>query len=116
MLNWIIDLSLRHRFLVIVGVAVLATVGVLSMRCIPIDAFPDTTPVQVQVNTDVPGLVATEVERLVTFPVELVLGGLPGLVEAFQERVGPGRTSAGGGGARAVGHGQPIGVRPFRRR
>ena len=81
MLLNIIAWSLENRFKVIGAALVVALIGAISLRGLTIDAFPDTTPVQVQVNTDVPGLVATEVERLVTFPVELVMGGLPGLVE-----------------------------------
>ena len=77
----VISWSLRHGTVVLAVTAAVALVGFLSLRALNIDAFPDTTPVQVQVNTDVPGLVATEVERLVTFPIELVMGGLPGLVE-----------------------------------
>jgi cobalt-zinc-cadmium resistance protein CzcA len=79
MLNWIIDLSLRHRFLVIVGVVALAAVGVFSMRYLAIDAFPDTTPVQVQINTVAPALGPEECEQRLTFPIEQAIGGLPGL-------------------------------------
>ena len=74
MLLNIIAWSLENRFKVIGAALVVALIGAISLRGLTIDAFPDTTPVQVQVNTDVPGLVATEVERLVTFPVELVMG------------------------------------------
>jgi heavy metal efflux system protein len=78
-LNWIIDFSLRHRFLVILIVAVLAAVGGLSLRQLDIDAFPDTTPVQVQINTVAPSLGPEEVEQRITFPIEQAIGGLPGL-------------------------------------
>ncbi len=81
MLIRIIAWSLEHRMIVAAATVAVAVAGFLSLGALNIDAFPDTTPVQVQVNTDVPGLVATEVERLVTFPIELVMGGLPGLVE-----------------------------------
>jgi cobalt-zinc-cadmium resistance protein CzcA len=81
MLTKIISWSLEHRFIVIAATFVMACAGVVSLNVLTIDAFPDTTPVQVQINTDVPGLVATEVERLVTFPIELLMGGLPGLTE-----------------------------------
>ncbi|SFJ35998.1 efflux RND transporter permease subunit [Planctomicrobium piriforme] len=81
MLIQIISWSLRNRAAVLLLTALVAVAGFISLQHLDIDAFPDTTPVQVQVNTDVPGLVATEVERLVTFPIELVMGGLPGLVE-----------------------------------
>jgi heavy metal efflux system protein len=78
-LTWVIDFSLRHRFLVIVATLALAAGGVLSMRFLDIDAFPDTTPVQVQVNTVAPALGPEEVEQQITFPIEQVLGGLPHL-------------------------------------
>ncbi len=79
MLNWIIDVSLRHRFFVIVAVLALAVTGALSMRYLDVDAFPDTTPVQVQVNTVTPSLGPDEVEQRITFPIEQSIGGLPGL-------------------------------------
>ncbi|HEY1380252.1 MAG TPA: efflux RND transporter permease subunit, partial [Gemmataceae bacterium] len=79
MLNWIIDLSLRHRFAVIVTALACAAVGAVSMLRLDIDAFPDTTPVQVQINTVAPALGPEEVEQQITFPVEQVLSGLPRL-------------------------------------
>src|SRR5438477_9674771 len=79
MLNWIIDVSLRHRFLVIVAALILAVGGALSMRYLDIDAFPDTTPVQVQINTVAPALGPEEVEQQITFPIEQVISGLPRL-------------------------------------
>src|ERR1700693_3311091 len=79
MLNWIIDLSLRHRFLVIVGVAALAVVGVFSMLSLDTDAFPDTPPVQVQINTVAPSLGPEECEQRITFPIEQAISGLRGL-------------------------------------
>jgi cobalt-zinc-cadmium resistance protein CzcA len=78
-LNWIIDFSLRHRLLVILVVLGLAVVGGFSLRQLDVDAFPDTTPVQVQVNTVAPSLGPEEVEQQITFPIEQVIGGLPGL-------------------------------------
>src|SRR5690349_9715833 len=79
MLNWIIDFSLRHRLLVIAAALALAAVGALSLRYLDIDAFPDTTPVQVQINTVAPALGPEEVEQRITFPIEQSIGGLPGL-------------------------------------
>jgi cobalt-zinc-cadmium resistance protein CzcA len=78
-LNWVIDFSLRHRFLVIAVVLALAAVGVFSLGHLDIDAFPDTTPVQIQVNTVAPSLSPEEIERQITFPVEQAISGLPGL-------------------------------------
>ena len=79
MLNWIIDFSLRHRLLVLLGVAFAAILGAVALRHLDIDAFPDTTPVQVQVNTVAPSLGPEEVEQRITFPIEQAIGGLPGL-------------------------------------
>ena len=79
MLNWIIDLSLRYRFVVLLCTAGLIVVGGLSLRYLDIDAFPDTTPVQVQINTVAPALGPEEVEQRITVAVEQALGGLPGL-------------------------------------
>src|SRR5471032_2940188 len=79
MLNGIIDFSLRHRFLVIVAALACAVAGGVSLRFLDIDAFPDTTPVQVQINTVAPSLGPEEVEQRLTFPVEQSLSGLPGL-------------------------------------
>ncbi len=79
MLNWIINWSLRHRLLVILGTLVFVAWGVYSMAHLPIDAFPDTTPVQVQINTVAPALSPEEIEQQITFPVEVAISGLPGL-------------------------------------
>ena len=79
MLNWIIDFSLRNRLVVLCAVAVVIGVGAFSLQYINIDAFPDTTPVMVQINTTAPALSPEEVERQITFPVEQVISGLPGL-------------------------------------
>ncbi len=81
MLTRIIDLSLRHRWVVLVGALALVVSGLLSFRALPMDAFPDSTPVQVQVNAVSPALTPLEVERQLTFPIEQALSGLPGLAE-----------------------------------
>jgi cobalt-zinc-cadmium resistance protein CzcA len=78
-LNWIIDFSLRHRLLVIAAALALVVGGVLSLRYLDIDAFPDTTPVQVQINTVAGALGPEDVEQQITFPIEQVLSGLPRL-------------------------------------
>src|SRR4051812_21810436 len=79
MLNWVIDFSLRHRLLVVLAVGGLAVLGALSLKYLDIDAFPDTTPIQVQINTIAPALGPEEVEQRITFPIEQAIGGLPGL-------------------------------------
>jgi cobalt-zinc-cadmium resistance protein CzcA len=79
-LNWVIDVSLRNRLLVVVGALLLfAGAGAVALFNLDIDAFPDTTPVQVQVNTTAPALGPAAVEQQITFPIEQALGGLPGL-------------------------------------
>jgi cobalt-zinc-cadmium resistance protein CzcA len=79
MLNAIIEWSLRNRLVVLAGAAMFVVLGALSLRYLGIDAFPDTTPVQVQVNTYAPSLTPEEVERQITFPIEQAISGLPGL-------------------------------------
>ncbi len=77
MLTAIIDLSLKYRWLVILVAIALAAAGVVSLRYLNVDAFPDTTPVQVQINTVVPALGPGEVEQQITFPIEQALNGVP---------------------------------------
>lgn len=81
MISQILEFSLRQRVLVVLGVALLAGVGLWSARELPIDAVPDITSPQVQVNTEVPALAPEEVEQRVTRPIEMELGGLPGVTE-----------------------------------
>ncbi len=81
MLNWIIGWSLRNRFIVIIVSLGFVIAGLQSLRHLPIDAFPDTTPVQVQINTVAPALGPVEIEQQVTFPVEQVISGLSRLTE-----------------------------------
>ncbi len=79
MLDSTIAWSLSHRLMILMGAALISFLGYLSLNSLNLDAFPDTTPVQVQINTVAQALVPEEVERQVTFPVEMALGGLPGL-------------------------------------
>ncbi|HMF13927.1 MAG TPA: CusA/CzcA family heavy metal efflux RND transporter, partial [Gemmataceae bacterium] len=79
MLNWVIDFSLRHRLGVILAVLACAAVGVFALSNLDVDAFPDTTPVQVQINTTAPALNPEEVEQQITFPIEQKIGGMPRL-------------------------------------
>jgi cobalt-zinc-cadmium resistance protein CzcA len=81
MLNALIEFSLKNRFVVLLLAAILVVIGVRAALRLPLDAFPDTTPVQVQINTVAPELAPEEVERQITFPVEFALGGLKGLEE-----------------------------------
>src|SRR3954454_5130179 len=79
MLSALIDFSLKNRFVLLLLTGILIVLGVRSAVRLPLDAFPDTTPVQVQVNTVAPELAPEEVERQISFPVEQALGGLKGL-------------------------------------
>ncbi len=79
MLKGIIEFSLNNRFLVVLAAVAFAALGAASVRRLDLDAFPDTTPVQVQINTVAPSLGPEEVEQQITFPVEQVLSGLPRL-------------------------------------
>lgn len=81
MLNRVIHWSVRHRVAVLIGGVVLAALGAYAFLRLPIDAFPDTTPVQVQVNTVASSLSPLEIERQITAPVEQAISGLPGLRE-----------------------------------
>jgi cobalt-zinc-cadmium resistance protein CzcA len=77
MLARIIDFHLRHRVVVLVGLVVLIGFGGYIMFQIPIDAFPDLTNNQVVVVTECPAMPPTEVEQLVSFPIETALMGMP---------------------------------------
>jgi cobalt-zinc-cadmium resistance protein CzcA len=81
MLQWLICWSLNHRILVLLFFGLLGGYGVWCMNRLNTDAFPDTTPVQIQINTVATTMVPEEIERLITLPVELAMGGLPGLEE-----------------------------------
>src|SRR6188508_3669932 len=76
-----LELALRQRVLVIALACLIAVAGIYSFRTIAIDAFPDVTTVLVQVVTEVQGLSPAEIERFVTFPLELQLTGAPGLTD-----------------------------------
>ena len=83
MLNAIVDASLRYKVLVLVAFLILVGLGVQAFRQVPVDAFPDVTPIQVNVYTESPGLAAEDVEKLLTTPIEGAMAGLPG-VEAVR--------------------------------
>lgn len=81
MIERILEFALRQRAVVLIGTALLLGAGLWSAVHLPIDAVPDITGVQVQVNTEVPALAAEESEKLVTAPLERELAGLPGVEE-----------------------------------
>ena len=79
MLERLIEFSLKRRSAVLLLALAIAAAGAASLRELDVDAFPDTTPVQVQVNASVPALGPEEVERQITSPIEQALAGLPKL-------------------------------------
>ncbi len=81
MIERLIRAALAQRLIVLLAVLGLIVSGVMAFRHLPIDAFPDVTPVQVQVITRAPSLAPSEIERLVTFPLEIELTNLPGKTE-----------------------------------
>jgi cobalt-zinc-cadmium resistance protein CzcA len=81
MMERVLRLVLEQRLLVLLASLVLILAGAAAFRQLPIDAFPEVTPVQVQVITRAPSLAPLEIERLVTFPLEIELTNLPGKTE-----------------------------------
>lgn len=79
MLERLIEISLHHRVAVLLSVVVLVATGGYALTQLDIDAFPDTTPVMVQVNTTAASLAPEEIERQITYPIEQSLSGLPSL-------------------------------------
>ena len=81
MINALIRFAVAQRLLVLLAVALLIGAGIYSLMNLPIDAVPDVTNVQVQVLTAAPALSPLDVERQITFPVEVAMSGLPDIEE-----------------------------------
>jgi len=81
MLDKILRFALQQRLLILLATALLIGAGLWAMKKLPVDAFPDVTNVQVQILTQAGGMAPTEVEKLITFPIETSMGGLPRLDE-----------------------------------
>ena len=79
MIDRILEFSLKNRLLIILFSVGILGGGALALVRLPIDAFPDVSPVLVQVITESPGLAPEEVEKLITYPVEVAMNGLPGV-------------------------------------
>ena len=79
MLNHLIGFSLRHRWLVLIAVAGLGALGLYNYHLLPIDAVPDITNTQVQINTEAAGYSPLEAEQRITFPMETAMAGIPRL-------------------------------------
>lgn len=88
MIRWIVESSLKLRFLVIILAAVLMTAGVMQLRSAPIDVFPEFNPPMVEVQTEALGLSAAEIESLLTVPMEAdLLNGVAWLDQIYSESV-----------------------------
>jgi heavy metal efflux system protein len=81
MLDRLLHFSLTQRFLVIIGTILLVGLGLVSWRQLNLDAVPDITTNQVAINTETGGMGPEEVEKLVTFPIETAMGGIPGVTQ-----------------------------------
>jgi cobalt-zinc-cadmium resistance protein CzcA len=81
MIDSIIKFSIHNKFVVALLVALMAAWGVYSATHLPLDAVPDITNNQVQVVTVSPALAPQEVERFITYPVEIAMANLPGVVQ-----------------------------------
>ena len=79
MLESLIRFSIRQRWTVLLLIVALAAIGVVSLLRLPIDAVPDITNVQVQINTEAAGYTPLEVEQRITFPIETALAGIPNI-------------------------------------
>ena len=79
MFRWIIGSSLKFRFLVVAAAAALLGFGTQQLHRMPVDVFPEFAPPKVEIQTEGPGMTSTEVEELITIPMEDQLRGLPGV-------------------------------------
>ena len=79
MFERIIRFAIEQRIVVMIAVLIMAGIGIYSYQKLPIDAVPDITNVQVQINAAAPGYSPLETEQRITFPVETAMAGLPGL-------------------------------------
>ncbi|MBJ15881.1 MAG: CusA/CzcA family heavy metal efflux RND transporter [Legionellaceae bacterium] len=79
MLKGILQFSIKQRWLILVAVFIVMCLGIYNYTKLPIDAVPDITNVQVQINTEAPGYTPLEVEQRITYPIEIIMSGLPKL-------------------------------------
>src|SRR5215213_9410806 len=79
MMRWIVGASLKFRFLVLAIAAAVMFFGIAQLREMPVDVFPEFAPPRVEIQTEALGLTTTEVEALISVPLEEALSGTPGL-------------------------------------
>ncbi|RKX25098.1 MAG: hypothetical protein DRP45_06720, partial [Candidatus Zixiibacteriota bacterium] len=75
----LLEFALRNRLLLIIGLVAIVMLGIYQYRHLPTDAFPDISPVMVPVFAEAHGMAPEEVERLIAFPIESAMNGLPGV-------------------------------------
>jgi cobalt-zinc-cadmium resistance protein CzcA len=85
MIDSILSFAIRQRWLVMIGVLAMASFGAWNFTRLPIDAVPDITNVQVQINSSAPGYSPLEIEQRITFPIETAIGGLPRLENTWSQ-------------------------------
>lgn len=81
MLERLIRFAIAHRGLVVLATVGMALLGIQSFSRLPIDAVPDITNVQVQINTAIEALSPLEIEKQITFPIETAMAGIPNVEE-----------------------------------
>ncbi len=81
MIEKIIHFALKQKLLIIFAIVILISAGITALKQLPIDAVPDVTNIQVQILTYAPTLAPVEVERTITFPIEVAMSGLPDVEE-----------------------------------
>ena len=78
-MQWIVAKSLKYRYLVVFAATVLMVFGIIQIRSMAVDVFPEFAPPRVEIQTPALGLSSAEVESLITVPMEQVFNGMPGL-------------------------------------
>ncbi len=76
-----IKMFLRYRFMVVLAIVAVSILGIYKYSKLPVDAFPDISPIMVPVFAEAHGMSPEEVERLITFPIESKMNGLPGVIQ-----------------------------------
>jgi len=79
MIEKLMALAMSNRIMILILVVAIIGLGAIAFKTIPIDAFPDVTNVQVEIVSNAPGLSPLEIEKFVTYPVEMAMRGIPGL-------------------------------------
>lgn len=79
MMSWLVSTALRHRAVVVAAAALMAVAATRSLRTTPLDVFPEFAPPVIEIQTEAPGLSTSDVEALVTVPIEAALSGVSGL-------------------------------------